>query len=281
MSEAAATVSRFDSHDEGLHERVVAAPGIVLCTDFDGTLAPIESDPDAPEITPENRRVLETLRDHDRARVAVVSGRALEDVRERVGIEGIVYAGNHGLELDRNGETTVHPVAAKRRRRIEWICEYLAEALAPIEGAVVENKAITATVHFRNAPDERVPEVREAVSDALDRFGDGIRCTDGKAILELRPAVRWHKGMAVSLLADAGPERWLPIYIGDDTTDESAFRAVKPDGIAIHVGDGDGGTDATRRIPTQSAVADCFGTLAGWLDELTERSTSNHPPDRP
>lgn len=281
MSEAVAAVPRFDERRGDLRERVAAAGGIVLCTDFDGTLAPIETDPDAPEITPDNRRALAALRDHDRARVAVVSGRALADVRARVGIEGIAYAGNHGLELYRDGETAVHPVAAKRRRRIQRICEHLAEALAPIEGAAVENKGITATVHFRATPDDRVSAVRTAVADAVARFGDDrIRTTEGKAILELRPAVRWHKGLAVSLLADARPDDWLPIYVGDDTTDESAFRAVGPDGIALHVGSG--ATDATHRVPTQSAVAGCLDALASWLDESAadrERTTDEYPPN--
>lgn len=267
MSETAA-LPRFDDHRDEIRERIANASGLVLCVDFDGTLAPIETDPDAPEITPENRRVLEALREHDRVRVAVVSGRALDDVRERVGIEGLAYAGNHGLELHRNGSTTVHPVAVKRRRRLRRIVEHLEDRLAPIEGAAIEDKEATVTVHFRETPDERVEEVVEAVEESVERFGDGgIRCTDGKQILELRPAVRWHKGMAVSLIAASQPDDWLPIYIGDDTTDESAFRAVIPEGIAIHVGTGE--TDASYQIPTQSGVAEALGALGEWLDDPT------------
>lgn len=265
MSEATTAVARFDEHREEVRERIADASGLVLCVDFDGTLAPIETDPDAPEITPENRRVLEGLRDHDRVRVAVVSGRALNDVRERVGIGGIAYAGNHGLELHRGGSTTVHPVAAKRRDRLEQIHEHLEERLAPIEGVSIEDKGVTLTVHFRRAPEEDVPRVEEAVDEAIERFGDDrIRCTGGKQILELRPAVRWHKGMAVSMLTADQPDDWPPIYIGDDTTDESAFRAVTPDGIAIHVGRDE--TDATYQVPNQSGVADCLDALGRWLD---------------
>ena len=281
MSNANATtaaVPRFDEHHEEIHERIATVPGLVFCTDFDGTLAPIETDPDAPEITPENRRILEELRDHDRIRVAVVSGRALDDVRERVGIEGIAYAGNHGLELHRNGSTTVHPVAAKRRERLQRIREHLEDRLEPIEGTAIEDKAVTLTIHFRRTPDEEVPAVREAVQDTVSRFGDDrIECTDGKQILELRPAVRWHKGMAVSLLAASQPDDWLPIYIGDDTTDESAFRAVMPDGIAIHVGHDE--TDASYQVPSQSDVADCLANLRRWFDEPTDDHTDTRTRD--
>ncbi|ELY37247.1 trehalose-phosphatase [Halalkalicoccus jeotgali] len=260
---------RFDSSHARIRERVEAAEGLLLCTDFDGTLAPIETDPQAPEIVPENRRVLRALRDTAGVRVAVVSGRALADVRERVGIEGIAYAGNHGLELQRRDATAVHPIAAKHRGRIARIVEALKAALAGIEGAAVEDKSVTATVHYRKTPDERIRQVREAVETALERFGDGrVRRTGGKEIIELRPAVRWHKGMAVSLLA-ADHEGWLPIYIGDDTTDESAFRAVE-DGLAIYVGSGE--TAAHYRVPTQEGVTACLSALAEWhADESTVR----------
>lgn len=252
----------FASPSVTVRERIENASGLVLCTDFDGTLAPIEADPDAPEIVPENRDLLKTLRDAEDTRVAVVSGRALADVRERVGLDGIAYAGNHGLELERRGSAVVHPIAAKHRGRIERICSVLESELAAVEGASVEDKSVTATVHYRETPDERVDQVREAVRAAVSRFGDGrVRLTDGKEIIELRPAVRWHKGMAVSLLTADYPADWLPIYIGDDTTDESAFRAVS-DGLAIYVGEGE--TAADYRIPTQSKVASCLTAFAEW-----------------
>ncbi|MFC6906143.1 trehalose-phosphatase [Halalkalicoccus tibetensis] len=263
MSEVAGdSLERFeDSHGE-IREAVEEAAGLVVCTDFDGTLAPIEEDPDAPEIDPENRELLERLRDAGDTRVAVVSGRALTDVRERVGVEGIAYAGNHGLELEREGSVVVHPIAKRHADRIERICEALSEALAGIDGTGIEDKGVTATIHYRQTPDEAVPVVREAVDDAVERFGgSGIEKTDGKEIVELRPEVRWHKGMAVSMLVDDHPDDWLPIYIGDDTTDESAFRAVD-DGLAIYVGTGE--TDAHYRVPTQSGVTPCLSALAEW-----------------
>lgn len=260
----------FASPAGAVREQVKDASGLVLCTDFDGTLAPIEKDPDAPEIVPENRELLESLRDAADTRIAVVSGRALADVRERVGIEGIAYAGNHGLELRREGSTAVHPIAAKHRGRIGRICSALESDLSAVEGATVEDKSVTATVHYRETPDGRVERVREIVRTVVSRFGDGrIRLTDGKEIIELRPAVRWHKGMAVSLLS-ADYEGWLPIYIGDDTTDESAFRAVE-DGLAIYVGEGD--TAAHYRIPTQSGVATFLSALAEWHTSTEEDSS--------
>ncbi|MEM4780206.1 MAG: trehalose-phosphatase [Halalkalicoccus sp.] len=269
MSEAptpglADPIRRFEDARGELRTRVERAEGLLLCTDFDGTLAPIESDPEAATITPENRTVLEELRDREDTRVAIVSGRALADVRKRVGLSGLAYSGNHGLELARRGREAVHPVAAKHRARIQRICRELAAELAEIEGTVVENKSVTATIHYRNTPEDAVPRVREAIERIRSAIGDGrIRKTGGKEIIELRPAVRWHKGMAVSLLAEDYDD-WLPVYIGDDTTDESAFRAVG-DGLAIYVGEGH--TAAHYRIPHQREVAPSLRAIAAWRSD--------------
>lgn len=261
MSESVSSIRRFDDEREEIQRRVEAARGLLFCTDFDGTLAPIDSNPDAAEITPANRRLLRTLRDADNTRVAVVSGRALGDVRERVGLDGLAYAGNHGLELDRRGRSVVHPIAAKHSERIGRICTTLESRLSPIEGTRIEDKSITATIHYRNTPTEEVSAVRKAVQTAVSRFGNGrIRRTDGKEIIELRPTVRWNKGMVISLLAN-DYSGWLPVYVGDDTTDESAFRSVE-DGLAIYVGKGR--TNAEYRIPVQQEVNSRLSAIAEW-----------------
>lgn len=255
------SIRPFDASRAEIRTRVENAPGLLLCTDFDGTLAPIETDPAAATIRPENRELLETLRETGDVRVAVVSGRALSDVRERVGIEGIAYAGNHGLELRRRGETKLHPIARKQKETIGRICTALEDALDGISGTAIEDKSVTATVHYRNTPEAQVPSVRETVDAVVSRLGGGrIHRTGGKKIFELRPSVRWNKGMVVSLLA-ADHEGWLPVYMGDDTTDESAFRAVS-DGLPIYVGTAK--SNARYRIPQQSAVADCLSDLVEW-----------------
>lgn len=261
IADPAGSIRHFDDAREEIKHRVEAAEGLLFCTDFDGTLAPIEPEPDAAEITPANRTLLRSLRDTDDTRVAVVSGRALGDVRERVGLDGLAYAGNHGLELNRQGRSVVHPMASKHRERIGQICATLESRLSGIEGTRIEDKAVTATVHYRNTPEEEVHSVRDTVESVLARLGDGrIRRTGGKEIIEIRPEVRWNKGMAISLLADDYPD-WLPVYVGDDTTDESAFRSVE-DGLAIYVGEGQ--SNATYRIPAQRNVSSRLSAIAKW-----------------
>lgn len=239
-----------DDHLSTVAERLTTTEGLLFCTDFDGTLAEIAEDPDAPELGPTNRESLETLCDHDRVRVAVISGRELADLRSRIGIEGIDYAGNHGLEIHRHGDTTVHPVAEKRKRELDAIVADIEDHLADTD-CFVEDKSVSATVHYRAAPD-RAAEVHEIVESAVeDVAAGGFELSTGKEIVELTPAVPWEKGRALSLLA-AEYGDWLTTYIGDDTTDEAAFRVLS-DGIGIHVGAGEE-TAADYRVENPEAV---------------------------
>ena len=245
-----------------LATELAAANGLLLCTDFDGTLTNITDNPDDPTIREANRESLRTLRDHEFVAVAVVSGREIEDLRARVGIDGIVYAGNHGLELHRDGETVVHPIAAHRRSTVAAICDELDARLGHIEGCLVENKGITATVHYRLAADEMAEEIRETVREVVEEMGGPrFRASLGKSVVEFSPAIPWHKGRAVELLAEEYPADWLPVYLGDDTTDEFAFEAFQH-GLGVHVGEGQD-TVATHRVDDPDTVE----TLLSWLAE--------------
>ena len=228
---------------EALSDRLADADGLALFTDFDGTLAPIVDRPDAAAIDPAAEDALELLRDVPDATVAAVSGRALDDLRERLTVDGLAYAGNHGLELHTEGETTVHPAAAEAEDTLEAVTTRLRETL-DVEGVIVENKRVTATVHYRMVDETDVPAVEDRVRDAA--ANTPLRVTEGKEILELRPDVDWDKGRAVewlrgSLVPDG--EEWVAAYVGDDVTDEAAFRALPDGGVGVKVGDGETAAD--------------------------------------
>jgi trehalose 6-phosphate phosphatase len=243
-------------HLAEVRTRLRDADGLLFGTDFDGTLSPIEENPEAPEPTAENLRSLRTFSSHPQVRPAVISGRGLADLRERVGIEGVDYIGNHGLELGIDGQRETHPDAAAAEPKIAEICETLGRRLDDIEGTVVENKGVTATIHYRMVDREAVETVREHVFEAVDERGDGeVEIHDGKESLELRPAADWDKGSAINQLQDH-VDGWQPLYIGDDTTDEAAFEAITPNGITVHVGDNHE-TAADYRVRS-SAEAEVF-----------------------
>lgn len=238
-----------------------AACGVVLCCDFDGTLAPIVDDPSEATPLPETQAALQSLTTYSTVEVSVVSGRAVNDVRDRVAVEGIAYAGNHGLELIREGELTVHPIAAKRRSTVKELVHAIEAAIQPIEGAFVENKGVTATVHYRQSSAADTTKVRHAVANSVEAYGTDIRVTEGKQIHEIRPDIPWDKGSAVRLFAGEAPRSWIPAYIGDDTTDEDAFHSVIAEGgVAIHVGDIDTSA-ADYQVADPDEVATFLGTL--------------------
>ena len=255
-----------------LRRRLEGAPRLLVCLDFDGTLAPIVEEPDAAAPTDENERAVATLAETDPITTAVVSGRALADVRER--IDGpAIYAGNHGLELQRDGAVAVHPVARKRAARLEEVCSILETVLEPIPNVRIENKRLTGTVHVRTVPAPARPAVARLTRSVVDRFGgDALELSDGKRILEIEPSIPWGKGNAVELIAAELPAEAVPVYVGDDVTDESAFRAVEPEGIGIRVG-GDEPSAASYRVRSPDDVAAVLEWFGSTGVELLERST--------
>lgn len=201
---------------------------LVLLLDFDGTLAPIVERPELAALPGPTRAALERLLAHPGVDVAIVSGRALADVRELARLPGIAYAGNHGMEIDGAGLRRVHLEAAAARPHLETLVATLGPELAAVRGALLEDKGLTLTVHHRLVERSQVPRVRHLVLAAAAPL-PGLRVTEGKEVLEVRPAVEWDKGRAVEFLLDSlDPPPGAPvIYLGDDTTDEDAFRAVR------------------------------------------------------
>lgn len=237
-------------------ERLVESDGLLVALDFDGTLAAIEDRPHEATIPDETREAVEALADEPNVEVAIVSGRELADVRERVGVdeEAVSYAGNHGLEIHAS-EYEIHPEAREAEEDIAHVIEVLSDQLSGIDGVVVEDKGVTATVHHRLVPDGDVPTVEETV-ESLVASRDDVRLTTGKDVLELRPEVEWDKGAALLDLRDKlvpDDEEWLAAYVGDDTTDEAAFSVLGDRGLAVKVGD-DPGTEAPYRVADPEAV---------------------------
>lgn len=200
---------------------------LVLLLDFDGTLAPIAALPELAEMPETTRHALERLMALPGVTVAVVSGRGLADVRERASIPGIAYAGNHGMEISVAGVEHVHTEAAAARPVLERALGELTDAIAPIPLAFVEDKGLTLSVHFRLSPRDVLHELHAIVHRVVEPLA-GVHLTEGKQVIEVRPDVDWNKGKAVLFLLDKmQPPAGAPVlYLGDDRTDEDAFRAL-------------------------------------------------------
>ena len=203
--------------------------------DFDGTLSPIAADPEQARLDPRMRAAL--LRLSRTCMTTIISGRACADVRQRVGIDGIRYAGNHGLEVDGpDGPALRRHLGELDSVEIHRYAEAIRTNLAPIQGVLIEDKGFSLSVHYRQVHPAEVPEVEAAVDRLLEQFSH-LRKRHGKKVFEVRPGVDWDKGKAVGWLLDRlGAQPTTAIYIGDDETDEDAFRWLRGRGIGIRVG---------------------------------------------
>jgi trehalose-phosphatase len=188
-----------------------APPQGAIFLDFDGVLAPIVERPEDAYPPEETRAELRRLVDRY-ALVAIVSGRAGEDVRDRVAVDGVIYVGSHGLELDRQAD-----------RWRQQIADFA--SAAPWAASEIELKGLSVAFHYRNREDERAAVVElEAIAETARE--NGLVARFGRRVLEVLPPVGSNKGTAVrSLLEGAGISRVL--VAGDDTTDLDAFRAVE------------------------------------------------------
>jgi trehalose 6-phosphate phosphatase len=205
-------------------------PGVTaVLTDIDGTLAPIVPTPDMSEVPAELKELLRRISERYLL-VAGISGRKTEDAFDLIGLDAVVYFGNHGFEILRDGEVEVIPEALPYLERVQELEGLARERLAP-QGAFVEEKGITTSIHYRNAP----PEVGERSVEFVKAEGErlGLRITVGRGVVEARPPIRADKGTAVRTLVEQYDPKHA-MFIGDDTTDLDAFRelvALREEGV--------------------------------------------------
>jgi len=228
---------------EGLSQKLNKAP-IFLFLDYDGTLVPIASIPGHAIMPNAVRELLVSLTKLFYCKVAIVSGRALDDIKNMVGLRNVIYVGNHGLELQGPKIKFESPVPDRLRLRVRRICKKLEQKLSKIHGLLIEDKGLTLSLHYRLVDEKQISYVKTVFHETviIDRIRGDIEIKSGKKVLEVRPAVDWDKGKAVLwLLARQHfflkDKKVMPIYIGDDVTDEDAFKVLKKKGLTIFVGE--------------------------------------------
>jgi trehalose-phosphatase len=215
------------------------APVASLCLDFDGTLAPIAPEPSEARLDESVRRALFAILGTKRITIGVISGRAVEDLQARVGVADIVYAGNHGLEILGPGLRFVESTALSTVDELQQVSRQLVASLWPIPGVRVEDKRLTAAVHYRLAADCHLPAIRTAVEQAVGPYASRLQLRPGKKSIEIMPRTNWNKGKAVLWInRRLGIPARSAIYLGDDATDEDAFEALRG-GVTIKVGESD------------------------------------------
>ena len=225
----------------------------VVFLDYDGTLTPIVARPDMAILAPSVRNTLTALA--DRWPVAIVSGRDRADVQRLVGVDNLIYAGGHGFDIQGPDFSLEH--GASFLVDLESVEQELRQALATIDGALVERKRYSLAVHVRGLAPNPATAVEAVVDAALSRRAR-LRKGTGKMVFELMPRLDWNKGKAVLYILETlhpcGTGA-LPIYIGDDRTDEDAFAALSGRGVGILVSESPRKTAANYTLRNPDEVS--------------------------
>jgi trehalose 6-phosphate phosphatase len=211
-------------------------PAVFL--DYDGTLTPIVERPEDATISDSMREAVRELA--GRCPVCVVSGRDRPVVQELMGLDDLIVAGSHGFDIWSPNEGTIQMEAGSGSAELlDAVRARLEDGAASIEGSLVEPKKTSVAIHYRLVSEDEKPGIKHLVDGLLEEYPDDLKVTPGKMVYEIQPKIDWDKGKAVLYLLEAlelDREDVLPIYLGDDVTDEDAFQALSGGGLGIFVG---------------------------------------------
>lgn len=263
----------------GMFEEIMnASKGkqIVIFLDYDGTLSPIVQDPDQAFMANEMREAVRDVAEY--FPTAIVSGRSRDKVHSFVRLSELYYAGSHGMDIkgpakghkNRKGDQGVLFQPAKDfLPMMDEVYKALLEETKSTPGAKVENNKFCLSVHFRRVDEKLWADLAEKVKSVLKEYPK-LRSTQGRKVLEIRPTIKWDKGKALEFLLEtlgfANSDKVLPIYIGDDRTDEDAFKVLrkKGQGLGILVSKSPKDTDASYSLEEPSEVMYFLQRLVAW-----------------
>ncbi|RRS30021.1 MAG: beta-phosphoglucomutase [Epsilonproteobacteria bacterium (ex Lamellibrachia satsuma)] len=240
---------------------------VVLFLDYDGTLTPIVAHPKDAHLSEAMRNMLIKL--SNQCTLAVISGRGLNDIKSRVGIKGIYYAGSHGYEIEGPSIKMEYEDALEFVEIFDVLEEELTRLLAKVEGALVERKKFSIALHYRNVSKSEVGLVEKAADEAVRKYPK-IRKNYGKKVYELQPDLEWNKGKALEWLMETlhiEKKGSKIFYMGDDITDEDAFSAIKTYGIGILVGTQAGTTAAQYKLKNTDQTLRFLEILSSSIEE--------------
>ena len=221
-----------------VEEKIERSEHTLLLLDYDGTLAPIAPSPEQATLPSSTRLVLGRLSRNPRVTVALISGRPLATLRQLVRVRNLSYVGNHGLEMWHRGRRKDVLVPECSREALSRIRPTLAGLVKDVPGARLEDKGLSLALHYRLTHTSQVARLKAGIGREVRPFvrSGALTVMNGKKVIEVRPCLNWTKGHAtLRLMKRVRRRSLLPIYIGDDQTDETAFRMLRG-GITIRVG---------------------------------------------
>ncbi|TVQ37699.1 MAG: trehalose-phosphatase [Geminicoccaceae bacterium] len=257
------------THQDQLEARLRGKkPAVFL--DYDGTLTPIVPRPEDAVISEDMREAVRDLA--TRCTVCVVSGRDRPVVQELMGLDNLIVAGSHGFDIWSPDEGTIERDAGDGafQELLEEVKKRLHEVMDPIDGALVEPKKASVAAHYRQVNEAERSQIKAVVDELLAAHPDHLKVTPGKMVYEIQPKIDWHKGKAVLYLLETlelDRDDVVPIFMGDDVTDEDAFRALEGKGLGVFVGRADD-PEVGERQTSADYILDNVDEVATFLDQL-------------
>ncbi|XP_064541870.1 trehalose-phosphate phosphatase [Drosophila montana] len=262
----APVISRLEEFEQSLPGYLGSHAKLAILLDYDGTLAPIADNPSQTKMDDELETLLHRLAKHPQIFLSVISGRGLKDVQAHVNIEGVTYAGNHGLEIEYpDGSRHDYELPADVKRNYTAMVEELRQRLEK-NGDWVEDKRVSLTYHYRDTPAELKNDQMQVAIEICERHG--FRANLAHEAIEAKPPVNWNKGEAALYIlknkfGNAWAEEVLVVFAGDDTTDEDAMRVLQGLGLSFRIAaDAKTQTFADFRLPKQDLMTDLFKWIA-------------------
>jgi len=250
-------------------EQAIAEKCVLLFLDYDGTLTAIAESPNKALLPKQTRTLLRRLSASSRCKLVIMSGRALRDIKERVGLTNIIYSGNHGLQMWGPGVQPHPPVSPAYKAVLKQIRTRLRKRLSLLKGVLIEDKELSIGLHYRQVNNAQISFVKTAFHQIAGPFltSNRIKVTAGKKVLEIMPSGQWNKGKGVLWLlrtcrAARHFQSIVPVYVGDDITDEDAFKALKDTGPTVFVG------------PVKKSYADYYSKSTAEVFQFLERLIS-------
>jgi len=220
-------------HDWETLRAKLADSKFAIFLDYDGTLTPIVKNPSDAIMTSDTRKVIDELsRKHDT--LAIVTGRSINTIMKFVGLKNLYYAGSHGYDIRGPNNTEIKTVADSYLPALKKFCEDVSKKVSVYHGSFIENNDFSVSVHYRNVSEENRKPVEEIVDKCLENYPNLCK-TFGKFVFEIRPKFDWNKGKAVRWMLDNlfKNDELIPVYIGDDVTDEDAFKELHSNKSAL------------------------------------------------
>jgi trehalose 6-phosphate phosphatase len=232
----------FDKNKQVLspvYSKIAESKKIILFLDYDGTLVPMRKNPSKAILSASMTQLLETLIKNPNFVVVFVTGRQYKDIIKLLPFKNVTIASDHGFRITNKTKDWIHPKVKPLQPLIKNIYQILKIKLKPIKGVFVEDKAIMITIHYRNVKKYNVPSIKNNITAIVIPHKSKLKLTTGKKVFEIKPNINWNKGEAVLKIAKSlryTTGYIIKIYIGDDATDEDAFRKLNKRGITIKVG---------------------------------------------